>query len=245
MEILNKSTITSLELLNQINIFRKEEGTKVTNHKDLLIIIETEFTDINRKRVEGGVCPKTVASITQQLKEECIEISSYIHPQNKQEYPLYILGTAQAKQCLLKESKVVRKAVIKYIDELEKQLMTQTPKLPTTYLEALEQLVEREKLLVEQAPKVDYYNKVLDSESSFTTTQIAKEIEMSAIQLNVLLSNLGVQFKQSGQWMLTAKYQDKGYTKTRTHTLPDGNTRHSTTWTEKGRQFILELSEGF
>lgn len=221
----NKEMITSLELVKQINIFRKEEGNKNDlEHKNLLAVIREEFDE--------------------EIDELKIQPIFYKDSMNR-EKPMFNLTLSQAKQVLVRESKVVRKAVIKYIDELEKQLMTQTPKLPTTYLEALEQLVEREKLLVEQAPKVDYYNKVLDSESSFTTTQIAKEIEMSAIQLNVLLSNLGVQFKQSGQWMLTAKYQDKGFTKTRTHTLPDGNTKHSTTWTEKGRQFILELSEGF
>lgn len=221
----NKEMMTSLDLVKQINIFRKEEGNRTElAHSDLLKVIRDEFEE----EIDAGN----------------ISLISYRDSMNR-EKPMFNLTLQQSKQVLVRESKVVRKAVIKYIDELEKQLMAQTPKLPTTYLEALEQLVEREKLLVEQAPKVDYYNKVLDSESSFTTTQIAKEIEMSAIQLNVLLSNLGVQFKQSGQWMLTAKYQDKGFTKTRTHTLPDGNTKHSTTWTEKGRQFILELSEGF
>ena len=121
-----------------------------------------------------------------------------------------------------------------------------------TYLEALEALVEKEKSLLlatktinEQKPKVEYHDKVLDTESCYTTTQIAKELEMSARQLNVLLSNLGVQFKQSGQWMLTAKYQDKGYVKTRTHLLASGDTKHSTVWTEKGRKFLLDLSEDF
>jgi hypothetical protein len=32
---------------------------------------------------------------------------------------------------------------------------------------------------------------------------------MSAKQLNLILSNMGVQFKQSKQWMLYNKYQDK------------------------------------
>ena len=142
-------------------------------------------------------------------------------------------------------------AYINRFEEMERQLNSQF-KLPQTYLEALEALVEKEKSLLsatktinEQKPKVDYYDKVLDSESCYTTTQIAKELEMSAKQLNVLLSNLGVQFKQSKQWMLTAKYQDKGYVKTRTHILPNGETSHSTVWTESGRKFLLDLAEEF
>lgn len=144
-----------------------------------------------------------------------------------------------------------KRAYINKFNEMENELKSQF-KLPQTYLEALEALVEKEKSLLlatktisEQKPKVDYYDKVLDSESCYTTTQIAKELEMSAKQLNVLLSNLGVQFKQSKQWMLTAKYQDKGYVKTRTHILPNGETSHSTVWTESGRKFLLDLAEEF
>ncbi|MGL5751063.1 MAG: phage antirepressor [Paraclostridium sp.] len=54
----------------------------------------------------------------------------------------------------------------------------------------------------EDKPKVEYYDKVLDSVSTFTTTQIAKEVGFSAMGLNLLLQTLGVQFKQSGQWLL-------------------------------------------
>ena len=143
---------------------------------------------------------------------------------------------------------------VAYINEFErmKSQINNQPKLPTTYLEALKELVVKEEALLlanktikEQKPKVEYHDKVLDSESCYTTTQIAKELEMTARQLNILLSNLGVQYKQSGQWLLTAKYQDKGYVKTRTHLLPNGDTKHSTVWTETGRKFIIELSEDF
>lgn len=144
-------------------------------------------------------------------------------------------------------------AYINRFEEMEKQLKEIVqPKLPQTYLEALKELVAKEeqlllanKALEEQQPKVEYHDKVLDTNSCFTTTQIAKELEMSGGQLNILLKNNGVQYKQSGQWLLTAKYQDKGYAKTRTFVLPNGETKHSTVWTEKGRKFILELAEWF
>lgn len=121
-KIMDKDMITSLELLEQINFFRNQEGTPNTNHKDLMIIIETEFTDINRKRVKGGVCPETYTLIKEQLQQENIKIGEYEHSQNKQIYPMYILPLSKAKQCLLKESKYVRKAVIHYIEDLEIKL---------------------------------------------------------------------------------------------------------------------------
>lgn len=52
-------------------------------------------------------------------------------------------------------------------------------------------------------------------------------------------------FKQSDMWMLTAKYQNKGYTKTRTQqfTRNDGSigTNTYTVWTECGRAFLHTL----
>lgn len=92
------------------------------------------------------------------------------------------------------------------------------------------------------APKVEYYDEVLQSKSTYTTNQIAKELGMSAIGLNAELNDLKIQYKQSGTWLLYAKYQNKGYTKTKTHSFTDnhGNTQTSmiTVWTEKGRLFI-------
>lgn len=97
-------------------------------------------------------------------------------------------------------------------------------------------------------PKADYTDEVLQSTSTFTATQIAKEFGMSAVTLNAKLRQLGVQFYQSGQWMLTAKYQGKGYTDMRIAKYVDSRTdevktSQSLVWTERGRLFISTLSK--
>ena len=101
----------------------------------------------------------------------------------------------------------------------------------------------KEEVIKEQAPKVEYYEKVLRSDSTFTTTQIAKGFEMSAVGLNKLLENKGIQFYQSGMWILYSKYQDKGYTKVRTYDIGNGKTRKATVWTEAGVEFISKVLE--
>ena len=99
--------------------------------------------------------------------------------------------------------------------------------------------------LKKQAPKVAYYNEVLQSQSTYNTNQIAKELGMSAVTLNKKLRDLGVQYKQGGTWLLYHRYQNKGYTKTQTYTFADsnGNTQTSmqTVWTEEGRLFIHDI----
>ncbi|WP_454980042.1 phage regulatory protein/antirepressor Ant [Capnocytophaga haemolytica] len=110
-------------------------------------------------------------------------------------------------------------------------------------LEQRNQLQEAE--LKKQAPKVEYFDKVLQSESTYPTTLIAKELGMSAIKLNQRLHQLGVQFNQSGTWVLYSQHQDKGYTKTITRTFVSNegkeHTSMLTVWTEKGRLFIHNL----
>ena len=94
-----------------------------------------------------------------------------------------------------------------------------------------------------QAPKVAYVDEVLASDRTYTTTQIAKELDMTSAQaLQKILCDNGIMFRQSGQWLLTARYSAKGYTKTRTHTYISSSgeqgTNTITVWTETGRAFL-------
>ncbi|KAB6522797.1 toxin Bro, partial [Phocaeicola vulgatus] len=76
----------------------------------------------------------------------------------------------------------------------------------------------------------------------YTVTQIAKELGMSGRELNRRLKALGIQFRLGGTWLLTARYQKEGYTRTHTHSWQsrcgETGTAMHTVWTEKGRLFI-------
>lgn len=132
-------------------------------------------------------------------------------------------------------------AIAHAMDILQKRL--EQAKAEKQLLEAKTQ--EQERVIKEQAPKVEYYQKVLNSESTYTVTQIAKEFGWGPQTLNRKLKEKGVQYKQSGQWLLYAKYQGKGYTDTITREHKDhlGRQRTSlqTVWREPGRQFIHSL----
>ena len=108
-------------------------------------------------------------------------------------------------------------------------------------------------------PKAMYSDNVLDSVSCFTTTQVAKELGITAQELNRSLCSLHVQYYQSGQYMLYAEYAHMGLAKSRTKyrafmaPAGDGTKRKvgkvvtSTylVWTEKGRKFIHDLVKRF
>ncbi|MDO4813664.1 MAG: phage antirepressor KilAC domain-containing protein [Gemella sp.] len=168
--------------------------------------------------------------------------------------PMFNLTLSQAKQVLVRESKAVRKAVIKYIEELENKL-----KLPSTYKEALISLVnqieENEQLqltvavqkqqLQELQPKATYYELVLQNESLISITKIAKDFGLSGKKLNQILKNKKVQYKQGNTWLLYSEHSDKGYTHSKTSDVNGGrkSVLH-TYWTQKGRLFIYELLKG-
>ena len=98
-------------------------------------------------------------------------------------------------------------------------------------------------------PKAIYSDNVLDSVSCFTTTQVAKELGITAQELNRSLCALHIQYYQSGQYMLYAEYAHMGLAKSRTRYNAfldpkcDGRkekmgkavTHTYLVWTEKGR----------
>ena len=104
---------------------------------------------------------------------------------------------------------------------------------------------KQSQLLADYEPKVQYLETILQSEGTMTTAQIAADYDMSAIQLNQILRDAGIQRKVNGQWILYRKYMGKGYTKSETIniTRSDGrpDTKMHTRWTQKGRLMIHEV----
>lgn len=112
-------------------------------------------------------------------------------------------------------------------------------------LQLTEKVAVNEQIIQELQPKASYYDVVLNCKDLLSITKIAKDYGKSAIWLNNLLHDLGVQFKQGDIWLLYQKYASQGYTSTKTHSYnADDGTVHSkvqTYWTQKGRLFIYEL----
>ena len=106
-----------------------------------------------------------------------------------------------------------------------------------------QQLREENNLL---KPKVEYHDKVLnptDEENGFTklltATEVAKDLGMNAKQLNNILHEKGIIYKQGKTWVLYSKYNHLISEKYCDYFINEfGNLLK---WTEKGRKFIIEL----
>ena len=171
--------------------------------------------------------------------------------------PEYQLDKREVLYVATKWNDETRAKLILRWEELENAQTKINPRL--TLVEALrayaDEIEKNEKLkgeievknvlIAEYEPKVTYYDQILASTDTLTVTQIAKDYGMTAQELNKLLHENKVQFKQSGQWILCKEYAKLGYTKS--HTTPitykdgrQGDQLH-TRWTQKGRLFLYEL----
>ncbi|HFL2415222.1 TPA: phage antirepressor KilAC domain-containing protein [Clostridioides difficile] len=103
---------------------------------------------------------------------------------------------------------------------------------------------KQQQIIGELKPKADYTDLILRNKGLVTITQIAKDYGMSGKAMNKKLHELGIQFKQSGQWLLYSDYQAKGYTHSETIDIvkADGtpDIKMNTKWTQKGRLMIYK-----
>ena len=134
----------------------------------------------------------------------------------------------------------IAQATLSKREERLKQLEAQTEQQQATIKIQTEEIKK-------SAPKVSYYDNHLQSVNTLTSTQVAKQIGMDAEKLHRKMKEIGILYKQSGQWILHAPYSTWGLhsTRTQTYTRSDGSTGTSvyTVWTTKGVRFIIALYE--
>lgn len=117
-------------------------------------------------------------------------------------------------------------------------------------LEHQEQVLKlQEHTIKEQAPKVEYFDSVLDSKRLIAINVIANDLGITAIKLNRFLLENKVIYQVNGCFVLCAKYrnQDLAHTKTHRYTDSHGNiqTAEHLYWTEKGREMITRMYQQF
>lgn len=191
----------------------------------------------------------------------------YIHPQNGQTYRIFemnqdgfallVMGftgdrALEFKIKFLKAFNGMKELLNSedYIVSRSLEIMSKRIESQTQVIQQLEQTNKlQETIIQEQAPEVEYSRKVLKAHNDWTITTIAKDHDMTAQKLNKILCDMSIQYKRDKHYVLHAKYNGNGYTKTRTHTYVNGQgetcTHIETTWTESGRNFIHNLIKKF
>lgn len=153
--------------------------------------------------------------------------------------------------CMLQRNEKGKQAR-QYFIELEKQWNTpelvfaRALKIAENKIDTLTlQIAQKNQLIGELQAKASYVDIILDNKGLVTITQLAKDYGMSGTRMNRMLNVFGIQYKQSGQWLLYSKYHNKGYTHSKTIciTRADGtpDVVMESKWTQKGRLFLYEF----
>lgn len=154
-------------------------------------------------------------------------------------------------------------AYVTKFEEMEKQITYSSKSIPSymidnprdramRWVEEYDEMkmIENKAIMLEQKAseyqhKASYVDLILKSKSTVTTTQIAKDYGLSAKELNAILHEEKIQFKQNKQWLLYSKYQDKGYTNSFSIEIEHKNgeieVKMFTRWSQSGRLFIHEI----
>lgn len=177
---------------------------------------------------------------------------------NETTYMDHEISIDMAKQICMIQRSPEGKMIRQYFIDLEKawntpeQIMARALKMANQSIDSLKercaflggQVVEQQKVISELQPKANYVDTILQSKSLVLTTQIAKDYGMSARKFNRILSELKIQYKVGGQWVLYSKYQSNGYVHSRTIDITRSNgmpdIKMQTEWTQKGRLFLYD-----
>lgn len=99
-----------------------------------------------------------------------------------------------------------------------------------------------EQKVAEMQPKVNYHDIILANKSVTPISFIAKNYGMSAMQMNRLLHDFGIQYRQGKAWLLYAKYQNEGYTHIEMVPVQGTeNLKPIMKWTQKGHLFLYNF----
>lgn len=160
-------TMSSLELLEIVNIERSNAGESVHEPRKFLLKVQDELgLDETGKK---------------------FRLNS-----NQTESAYYDLTLDQMMLVGMRESKFVRRNVLGKLKSMQRPAIPQT--YAAALLEAGRLAIELEQsqeMLAIAAPKADVYDKVIERDTLLNATQVAQQLGMSAIAMNRKLDEVG------------------------------------------------------
>ena len=244
-----------------VEVGKKKDGTLAKRLTPMIFVNESGFYAL----VLGSKLASAVKFkdwVTSVVLPQIRKTGGYIPVNEGESEEEMIRNAEQILRATLKEKEVLLEKQKKLIGEQDEEIHRLNEEVNDQMVRMAIQgqnVVALERQVDGLLPKAMYSDNVLDSVSCFTTTQVAKELGITAQELNRSLCSLHVQYYQSGQYMLYAEYAHMGLAKSRTKyrafmaPAGDGTKRKvgkvvtSTylVWTEKGRKFIHDLVHRF
>ncbi|MGO2497758.1 MAG: phage antirepressor KilAC domain-containing protein [Vibrio litoralis] len=205
--------VSTFYFWNVINEFRANDGFSKIRHDDFIARVEDEIDDL----------------------KQC---ENFAHPRTGKQMILYRLNQEQMLLVGMRESKVVRKKVLEWINKLTE------PKVPQTYADALllaanqaKELEEKNQALALAAPKAEFVDRYVESTGLMTFRQVAKQLEIKEPTFRSFLVAIGAMYQLGGSWSAYQKHIDAGRFKQR-QGEKNGHAYVTTKFTPKGVEWV-------
>lgn len=212
LQITNTKTMSSLEVVELINIVRKEEGNNTElRHDDFMRKVADVLGALNATKFLGT-----------QIYGNNNRRNIYNFP--KREAMLMAMSYSYSTQARLYDR--------------WQELENNQPKVPTNFIEAMTLALEQAKQLEQQAPKVAYFQKLIDRDSLLCFRDSAKLLNIPERKfINWLLDNKYIYRNRKNVLCAYSDYipelfEAKEY-------INDNKTGSQTLITVKGRQLFL------
>lgn len=227
-----------------VNVTKNDEQYVSGRDLHMFLDINTRYNDWFKRMCEYGFVENVdyIAITQKRVTAQGNEIKQTDHN----------LSIEMAKQlCMLARNEKGREAR-EYFIEVEKEwnspekVMSRALKIANNVINEQKVLIAcQEQQIAEFKPVKDYVDRILSTKSTMTITQIAADYDLSAVKLNKILHEAGLQRKVGEQWILYKQHMSKGYTKSETITFQRSDGRNdckvNTKWTQKGRLKIHEI----
>jgi anti-repressor protein len=187
----------------------RSDGKRETKVMNIIVtpqtINETEVNSVNARELWEKLGVKTPFSmwIKRRVEESMFDegtdylVHKNVNPENTGVSKVsieYIITLDMAKHIAMMEKTNKAKEVRDYFIEVEKKYQatkSESVHLPTTYLEALEALVEKEKALLVYKPKAETYDELMSKDNLMYPTDGCKRLTANPLKLMKILKEQG------------------------------------------------------
>ena len=240
--VANDERMTSLQIAEVTGKAHKNVMQAIRKMETAWVKVQGLKFQLLQKEVEvnnGGHKMQPYYSLT---KEECLYIATKFNDEARAKLVRRWKELEEARRPAVPQNYLEALKAMVRIEEQKQQLAIENQKQQEQIADISRENVELGNKITEMLPKVSYYDKILESKSTMTVTQIAQDYGMSAVKMNRILAELKIQRKVQGQWILYNNYVACGYVHSKAVDIvrADGrrDVKYNTEWTVKGRIFL-------
>lgn len=240
--VANDERMTSLQIAEVTGKAHKNVMQAIRKMETAWVKVQGLKFQLLQKEVEvnnGGHKMQPYYSLT---KEECLYIATKFNDEARAKLVRRWKELEEARRPAVPQNYLEALKAMVRIEEQKQQLAIENQKQQEQIADISRENVELGNKITEMLPKVSYYDKILESKSTMTVTQIAQDYGMSAVKMNRILAELKIQRKVQGQWILYNNYVPCGYVHSKAVDIvrADGrrDVKYNTEWTVKGRIFL-------